>query len=199
MQHSDYRLPAEWEKQSGVMITWPHSNTDWADKMTAIESFFIELSNQILQYERLLIIANNEQHLLHIKSLLSNAQVNFDNLVVHIADSNDTWTRDYGPICLANNNSSKLLNFIFNGWGNKFDARLDNQINSQLLADEILTPTTFENFDFVLEGGSIDSDGNGCLLTTADCLLSPERNPNYNQEQINQFLMETFNLKKVHW
>jgi len=199
MTQKGFHLPGEWEKQSGVIITWPHSQSDWADSLPEIEALYINLSRAICQYEKLIIITYDHQLQQHIQSQLTFHEVNLDNVIFHIANTNDTWTRDYGPICLTQDSKVKLLDFRFNGWGEKYSSELDNKITLHLLLKQTIRAVESKRIDFVLEGGSIESDGNGTLLTTSSCLLSNKRNPSYTQEDIEQFLQTTLNLKQVLW
>jgi len=112
---------------------------------------------------------------------------------------NDTWTRDYGPITVRNNKQTVMLDFTFNGWGNKFDATLDNTVNNQLTEAGAWPPTAVCKIDYILEGGSIDSDGQGSLLTTSACLLHPHRNPGYSREQVESLLGKTLGCTRVLW
>jgi len=199
MTQRGFHLPAEWEKQSAILITWPHKKSDWADTLSEIESLYINLSRAICQYEKLIVISYNHPHQKHIQSLLTFNGVNLDNVIYHNAYTNDTWTRDYGPICLTEGDNVKLLDFQFNGWGGKYTSHLDNKVTSGLLIKQTIRSDKTSHIDFVLEGGSIDCDGNGTLLTTSSCLLSNSRNPKYSKEEINNFLQSTLSIKKVLW
>ena len=199
MTQKGFHLPGEWEKQSGVLITWPHNQSDWANSLSEIEVLYINLSRAICQYEKLIIITHNHQLQDHIQSLLTLHEVNLDNVIFHLANTNDTWSRDYGPICLTQDTKVKLLDFQFNGWGEKYSSELDNKITSDLLRKQTIHANKSERINFVLEGGSIDSDGNGTVLTTSSCLLSKSRNPTYSQEDIDKFLQTTLNIKQVLW
>jgi len=199
MAEKGFNLPGEWEKQSGVLITWPHKQSDWIESLSEIEAFYINLSKAICQYEKLVIITYDYQLKDHIQSLFEIHKVNLDNTIFHIAKTNDTWTRDYGPICLTQDSKSHLLDFKFNGWGEKYSSSLDNNITSDLLLKQTLQTYESKQIDFVLEGGSIESDGNGTLLTTSSCLLSNNRNPIYTQKDIDTFLQTTLGVKQVLW
>ncbi len=194
-----FTLPGEWENQSGVLITWPHTHSDWSGNLAAIETLYIQLSREICLREKLLIITYDLALKKHIESLLKHHQLNLSNLHFFIGKTNDTWTRDYGPICLTQDDQVQLLNFQFNGWGGKYNANLDNDITHQLLAEKKFRPNEITNHDFVLEGGSIESDGAGTVLTTSSCLLSKFRNRLYSKEQIHTTLQNTLSVKNVLW
>jgi len=199
MKKNSVRLPAEWESQSGILITWPHINSDWASILDEIEPVYIALSVAITRFQKLLIIAYDETHLNHINSLLNNAKVDTSKTIITIEKTNDTWTRDYGPITLRNNNKNIIANFTFNGWGKKFDAQLDNTLTAKLVEKKCLTSDSVNHFNFVLEGGSIESDGCGTLLTTSACLLTDTRNPEYDKDNIESFLKTALRIDKILW
>ena len=192
------KLPAEWEPQSGVLIAWPHQYSDWAESIDKIESIYLQLTKAITAQEKLLIIAYDEEHQNHILNLLKKNQLNSVNIIFSIIETNDTWTRDYGPITLDKNNDL-IIDFRFNGWGNKFDASLDNRVTKQLVQNEILKTQSITTAEFILEGGSIESDGQGTLLTTSDCLLTDTRNTLYSKEDISDIIKTTLGISKVLW
>ncbi len=187
------RLPAEWEPQSFVQFTFPHKQSDWAYMYQEVTSCFVSIIEATACFEPVLVVCHSVKE---VSEYFKNTS-KYPIQLVEIA-SNDTWARDHGAITILKNDKPVLLNFIFNGWGKKFEAGLDNLITTQL-AKEILKETKVQSMDFVLEGGAIESDGQGTLLTTSECLLSPFRNPHLNKAQINKFLIETFGLKKVLW
>lgn len=192
-------LPAEWAAQSGIMLTWPHGHGDWAWILDQVEPVFVEIAAAITRFEKLLICAYDLPHQQHIHHSLESAQVNLAEVRFAIQPSNDTWARDHGPITTLENGQPILLDFIFNGWGNKFDAALDNQINHALHTQQCFGQNPLEQIDFILEGGSIDSDGMGSLLTTEDCLLSTERNPGYSKQQIEAALCRWLGVQRILW
>ena len=194
-----FRLPAEWEKQSGVMLTWPHQHTDWADSLSSIEPFFIDLAKAICNYEKLLLITYDELHQTHVKSLLEANDIPLSSVVFSTVETNDTWTRDYGPIGLSNGEQIFLQDFRFNAWGNKFSIAKDNTVNKQLIAAQHLLCHQFQSHSLVLEGGSIDVDGKGTLLTTKQCLLNKNRNPDLSQAEIEEYLSSMLNIHQIHW
>ena len=188
-------LPAEWEPQSGIQLTWPHADTDWAYMLDEVEACFVQLAKEIAK-RQLLIIAT--PHPEEVQSLLV-GQVNMDQVRFFRCESNDTWARDHGAITLLSNQGPVLLDFKFNGWGLKFASDKDNLITRQLLEAGALKGRYENHLNFVLEGGSIESDGNGTLLTTSECLLSLNRNGEMDQAAIENYLKDTFHLKQVLW
>lgn len=194
-------LPAEWYPQSGVQLTWPHANTDWADILAEVDDCFIHIAYEILAHDERLLIVTPEPA--RIQSLL--AQRLPARLLSAIryfeCPTNDTWARDHAFLTLVTPDGPRLLDFQFNGWGKKFPADLDNQICRRLAATapSPIHGTYEPHLDFVLEGGSIESDGRGTLMTTSECLLSPHRNPSLNQQEIESRLLHYFHAQRVLW
>jgi len=187
-------LPAEWHPQSGVMLTWPHEYTDWAYMLDEVEACFINIATEILKRELLLVVCVDTER---IESLLGD----HPNLMIAEMPTNDTWARDHGAITVLTDGKPMLLDFKFNGWGLKFAADKDNLItqrlyNSGLFQEEV----AYSNcLNVALEGGSIESDGKGTILTTAECLLSPNRNGEWNQTDIESYFAEKFGATRVLW
>ena len=167
------RMPAEWERQSAVQLTWPHEDTDWCDMLPEITAVYEQMAHEISRHERL--------------------------IKVDFIPTNDTWARDHGFITVVEDGLLRLLDFKFNGWGEKFPAELDNQINRQLYEECILRGTYEPHLDFVLEGGSIESDGKGTIFTTSCCLLAPHRNQPLSQQEIEDKLKEWLGAERIVW
>jgi agmatine deiminase len=185
-------LPAEWEKQEFVQIVFPHENTDWNDYLEESILTFVNIVNTISKYEKCLIIAKN---LIYIKSLFKNKK----NITFVKIDSDDTWSRDFGGITINDNNSLVVLDFNFNAWGKKFPYKLDDQITKQLKFKGLLKNYKYRSISFVLEGGAIESNGKGIILTTKQCLMEKNRNPKLTQNTIENKLVEYLGAKKVLW
>lgn len=189
-------LPAEWVPQRGVQLTWPHAKTDWAYMLEEVQACFVNIAREIAQRELLLIVTPEPEQ---VKQQIS-GHVNLDNVRFMQCDTNDTWARDHGPITLIDATGRPLLlDFKFNGWGLKFAADKDNLITRHTLEAGLLRGTYVNRLNFVLEGGSIESDGRGTLLTTSECLLSLNRNGQMNRAEIETYLKEQFNLRQVLW
>ena len=168
-----WRLPAEWEPQWGVQLTWPHAGTDWAPMLEEITATYKEMAREIEKRENLLVVGE---------------------------PSNDTWARDHGFITLVDDQGhARLLDFKFNGWGEKFPAELDNAINRRLYDEGKLKGEYADCLDFVLEGGSIESDGKGTVFTTTGCLLAPHRNQPMTKEQIEERLKQELHAERILW
>lgn len=189
-------LPAEWHRQSAVMITWPHANSDWADILDEVTDCYISLSKEITKRQKLIIVCENKNEVLQH---FSDDEKN--NITTKQIDSNDTWARDHGPISLFIDNQPAIFDFGFNGWGLKFASNLDNQITTELFNKQLFNENVLyrNKQNFILEGGAIESDGEGTLLTTSQCLLAPNRNQPMTQNEIEDYLIKTFGLKRVLW
>ena len=209
MHHSilpcDFALPAEWEPQSAIMLTWPHGGTDWKPYLRQITNTYLQLADIITRYEDLLVVTpilESTQRMLAEK--LSEGQMNRVHL--YEMDTNDTWARDHGPISMVSRGRHNshvipihLLDFKFNGWGEKFAWKKDNAINLQLYYQGAFNAALENHQGFVLEGGSIESDGKGTLFTTSQCLLAPHRNQPLTRENIDSLLRNFFQIRNVVW
>lgn len=189
-------FPAEWHPQEAVMITWPHRDSDWAPMLEDVTRTFLAISKEILRREKLLALVPPD---LDITPLFTEEERM--NLITVEILSNDTWARDHGPITLFRDGSPVVTDFGFNGWGLKFAADRDNLINGQLFSKGIFHPSaTYQNrLNFILEGGSLESDGEGTLLTTSACLLAPNRNQPMTQQEIEEALKEMLGIARVLW
>ncbi|MCC5944464.1 MAG: agmatine deiminase family protein [Bernardetiaceae bacterium] len=188
------RFPAEWEPQSAVQLTLPHSATDWADMLSEVMPCFIDIINAISRFQKVLLVSNDKTQII---PLLEKPEA---IIWAEGIPSNDTWARDHAPLSIVvNQNNTVLLNFIFNGWGLKFAAFHDHLINEKLKAEGFFGKIPMQNMGFVFEGGAIESDGEGTLLTTAACLLSRNRNPHLNKTEIESFLLDTFGAERLLW
>lgn len=190
------RFPAEWEEQDGIIVGWPHEETDWKDSLQNVLPVFIEIIRQISQYEKVLLPVPNKPAILEI---LCAHQINLNQVYLYEIPTNDTWARDYGFITIYRNQKPVLLDFGFNGWGLKFAAHYDNQINRALVKNKEFQKVQLETQKIILEGGSIESDGNGTILTTTECLLSLNRNPHLTQQDIENELKQVFGAEKILW
>ncbi|BBN81528.1 agmatine deiminase [Pseudoalteromonas sp. A25] len=196
----NFRLLPEWAPQDAVMLTWPHQNTDWANILLDVEPVYVTLCQQISQLQSVVIIAHDESLKAHISRLLASADVNLEQIIFVVTPCNDTWARDHGPLTCANSQGQLAIkDFTFNGWGNKFDAALDNAINNELVKQTANPSNQYKALDFVLEGGGIEINEHGTLLTTSECLLNPNRNPNYDKQSIELLLKEELGARDFLW
>ena len=189
-------LPPEWAEQSGVMLTWPHEETDWAEMLEEVEVCFSAIAKAISDREKLLVVCKDSSRL---RQKLAGCRL--ENIVFAELPSNDTWARDHGAISVIIDGNPVLYDFGFNGWGLKFAANLDNQITSSLYKSNYFQKQVqYQNLQhLILEGGSIESDGAGTLLTTRECLLSVNRNGHLTEVQIEKQLTDLFGLQQVLW
>lgn len=190
-------LPPEWYPQECVQLTWPHADTDWAYILPEVTECYIAMAREISLREPLLIVtpeAESVRNLLKDKLPTSSlAQISFFE-----CPTNDTWARDHGFISLLDEEGERLLlDFRFNGWGQKFASNLDNQINKRLFDKGILRGGYKGHLGFVLEGGSIESDGRGTILTTSECLLAPNRNEPMSKTQIEKYLKTSLHVQRI--
>ncbi len=196
MTHSRFQLRAEWEAQSGVMLAWPHSSTDWSFCLETIWQTYVDLATAIAQTAKVLILCQDPLHQDQIVCSLPPSVLPRCRFA-HVP-YNDTWCRDYGPLTLARHQETRLIDFIFNGWGDKYDAQLDNMVNQQL-KDLGLLPTDMHSVDLELEGGSIETDGQGTLLTTEQCLLNANRNSRLSRQVLETRLKSCLGVDRILW
>ncbi|SNB46154.1 agmatine/peptidylarginine deiminase [Geobacter sp. DSM 9736] len=191
------RLPAEWEVQDGVLLAWPHEETDWAGILQEVEPVFVELVRQIALTEQVVLAVADKSY---VDRKLRKADVEMQNVRMYRVASNDTWSRDFGPITIRQGDGSlRLLDFGFNGWGLKFAACHDNLITKRLslLGAFGKVPVTVPGV--VLEGGSIESDGAGTILTTAQCLLNENRNPHMSRLDVEELFRRLLGAEQILW
>ena len=199
---NNYILPAEWYIQSCVQLTWPHEDTDWRDYLDDITETFVQIAKAVAHYEPLVIAAKYPER---VREVLAES-LNDDEMArvsIYECDNNDTWARDHAFITLVSTTdasaSCRLLDFRFNGWGEKFAADKDNRINRTLYDKGVFSGERVDYDDFVLEGGSIESDGRGTVLTTSVCLMAPHRNQPMTQAEVETVLKERLCARKIVW
>ena len=188
------RLPAEWEQQQMIQLALPKPHSDWRENYEEVIATYVELIAAIVRFQPVLLICEEVEAAQKIipKRL-------HQKIIWTAFPTNDTWCRDYGGITLIGEEQKTLLDCAFNGWGNKYPATLDNQVTALLYQRGFFPSYQYQKTGFVLEGGSIDSNGNGILLTTTHCLLHKERNPQLSQQEIERFLINQLAAKKVLW
>lgn len=196
---NNFRLPAEWEPQSGIQLTWPHANTDWKPYLEDITKVFVNMAKVITNEELLAVVTpETETVRKQLSKELTAAQLN--NVIFYDIDSNDTWARDHAPLTLVSDDKETcILDFKFNGWGDKFEWTKDNNITSQLNNKGAFNSGYECDTDFVLEGGSIESDGKGSVFTTTFCLMAEHRNQPLTREEIEERLLKSLHAKRIVW
>lgn len=188
-------MPAEWYPQSGIQLTWPHADTDWGYMLEEVEACYLNLARAIAERSLLLIVTPDAEA---VRSQIE-GKVNMANVRFFECDTNDTWARDHGAITMIRDGKPVVCDFKFNGWGLKFASNFDNLITGKLAEAGVFEAGYENRLNFVLEGGGIESDGEGTLMTTSECLLSKNRNGEWNQQQIEDYLKQAFNLQQVLW
>ncbi len=194
-----YSLPPEWAPQSGVMLTWPRSDGDWNPDYASVERCHTQLAKEISLREQVVITCMDDAHADKIRRMVREAGGKPERLHLFALPSNDAWARDHGPITVLKNGKLTLLDFVFNGWGSKYPHDFDDRITGELHARGAFGATPLESFKLVLEGGSIEVDGEGTLLTTASCLLNPNRNSLLKREHIEMELKRLLGVNRILW
>jgi len=192
-----FRLPAEWEAQAGVIIAWPHAGTDWAPRLAQIESAYVALATAIARFEPVLICVADAAVRARATGLLTAAGVDAARVRFVEAAYDDTWLRDSGPLTLSDGSGFELVDFRFTGWGGKFEGGRDDRLIEALLARGVFRSARHRRIDWALEGGAIESDGNGTLLTTWRCLH--QRHPQMSREEMDAQLLDAFGASRVLW
>lgn len=189
-------LPAEWYPQSAIQLTWPHEDTDWAPILDEVIPCFVSIAKEVVKHEKLLIVCVDEQA---VREQLG--EVDYSRVLFREMETNDTWARDHGGISVFDEGVPCVYDFVFNGWGMKFAANYDNLITRNLFAQSTFSDSVLPvNMQpFVLEGGSIESDGKGTLLTTVECLASVNRNEYLQKEELENYLKEVFGFERILW
>lgn len=197
MQQDSWRWPAEWESQAGVLIAWPHDHTDWADRLAEVETTYVALATAIARRETCIICVVDEALEKRVRSVLRDAHVDESRLKLVQVPYDDTWLRDSGPIVLCQDRRLKYADFRFTGWGGKFEASRDDALVGQLLAQGVFTAGEQAVHDFALEGGAIEGDGAGTVITTWRCLH--QRHPQLTRNDIEAYLRDALGAQRLLW
>lgn len=192
-----YSLAPEWERQDAVIVVWPHVNSDWSNNMVAIEHTYSQLCKVICKHQAIIIVAYDEIHKTHIKTILE-PQMSLTKVIFTIIKTNDTWVRDYGPIVVSSGNQKRILNFSFDAWGKKYAYDKDNAFNEHLIK-QLNTSIAYENIDFVLEAGNIEINSKGELLSSLTCFKRNSKSNYLNQAKIEEQLYSYFDIKHINW
>lgn len=192
-------FPPEWAEQSAVLLAWPYEQGDFSRWQDEVEATYDAIAAAVAARQILIIACHDTQHRRLIENRLFLAEANLTNVRLVEIPYNDVWVRDTAPLTVETAAGAKLLDFRFNGWGGKYEHGHDAKLARNLYNTGILCRVPMEAIDFVLEGGSLETDGAGTLLTTARCLLNPNRNPGRTQTQIEEQLKASFGLERVLW
>ncbi len=180
-------FPAEFEKQSFIQVIFPHKNSDWADYLEEAEKNFIDIINAIAAFQSCLVVCEDKAYV--AAKFEAHKNIHFVQV-----PTNDTWARDCSALSVYEEGEARLLDFTFTGWGGKFDARRDNEMSRKLAP---LYSCALQTIDFILEGGAIESNAKGTLLTTSQCVFNPNRNPHLTREQSIALFKEHFGVSRV--
>ena len=202
MTDSFVRFPAEWEPQAAVLIAWPNADTDWAERLADVEGTYIALAAAITRFQPLIICVADDDVEAYADARLRSNRIDMDRVRFVTVAYDDTWLRDSGPITLIERgaragNAFKLLDFRFTGWGGKFGASNDDRLIERLDQQKLFLDNSRQAIDFALEGGAIETDGDGTLLTTWKCLH--ERHPQASREQLTAKLAGWLHQDRVLW
>lgn len=192
-----FRFPAEWEPQSAVLIAWPHADTDWADRLAEVEETYVALVAAITRFQDAVICVADDDLQTYAEARLRSARVDMARVRFVSAEYDDTWLRDSGPITLRDGNRFKLLDFRFTGWGGKYEASRDDRLVGELSSLQLFHNYFVQTIDFALEGGGIETDGEGTLLTTWQCLH--ERHPDAARDELTRKLAGWLKQERVLW
>ena len=192
-----FRFPAEWEPQSAILIAWPHAGTDWAERLGEVEDTYVALVAAITRFQPVVICVADDDLQIYAEARLRSARVDMDKVRFVPAEYDDTWLRDSGPISLRDGDKFKLLDFRFTGWGGKYEASRDDRLVGELSGLNVFQNYFVQSIDFALEGGAIETDGQGSLLTTWHCLH--ERHPDASREELTEKLAGWLQQDRVLW
>lgn len=184
----------EWHPQWGVILAWPHGDTDWAPILEHAERTYTALAREILAREALLVLCRDEAHRVRILERLTDSGARIERLRFRILPYDDTWTRDYAPLAVREDGAIRMQDFRFNGWGGKYPAERDDAVSAALPWAVPLEPQSL-----ILEGGSVETDGAGTLLTTSACLLNPNRNPERDRHGLERELATALGIRDIIW
>jgi len=198
MTEPRWRLPAEWEPQAAVLIAWPHAGTDWAERLAEVETTYVALAAAVTRFQRLIVVAADAQLRAHAEALLRKAGVDLERIRFVELPYDDTWLRDSGPITLkADDGRFQLADFRFTGWGGKFGAEQDDALIAGLVDAGVFGQAAHRRIDWALEGGGIESDGAGTVLTTWKCLH--QRHPEQSREAMGAILKDSLHATRILW
>lgn len=181
------------------MLTWPHAATDWAAILEQAEQTYIEIGCQISLREKLLLVCQDQQHGKSVLDRLIENGADEDNLITAVAESDDTWARDHGPLSVISDGNLLIRDFQFNGWGDKYPAEQDNRITRTLNQAAVFGQTEVETVEFVLEGGAVETDGEGTFLGTRSSVLTETRNPGLSQSEVEALLTSKLGFDRFLW
>ncbi len=197
MTASEVRFPAEWEPQAAILIAWPHSGTDWAERLAEVEDTYLALVAAITRFQPVLVCVADDDLETYAEMRMRSNRIDMDRVRFATLPYDDTWLRDSGPITLRTGDGFLLLDFRFTGWGGKFGATDDDRLTERLVDQQCFVSNDRQTIDFALEGGAIETDGSGTLLTTWQCLH--ERHPDASRADLAEKLSGWLHQDRVLW
>ncbi len=196
---SRFRLAAEWAPQGAILMAWPQADSDWASLPGRAESTFTAIARAILPEQDLILCVRNNAQAIEIRNNLVSSS-DGGRLHTVVVPTNDTWARDFGPLTLTDGASHRLLDATFNGWGNKFPSARDNAVNRRLSEAGAFGAIALASDPVVVEGGALETDGQGTLLVNRPCVLNPNRgNPEATTDGMTQWFAERLGAERVLW
>lgn len=198
------RFPAEWEKQQGILLCFPHNDKDWPGKYGAIQWAFVEFIKKVTSHELVFLVVDSAQHLEKVKEMLEMATINLKKVTFIIQKTNRSWMRDSGPIIVKNGKNREALNFNFNGWAKYSNYKLDRKVPKAIseILELPLTQVLYNGKPVVLEGGALEVNGKGTLITSEECLLHPKvqvRNANFTKTDYEAIFKEYLGITNTIW
>mgnify|MGYP003640498629 FL=1 len=198
------RFPAEWEKQQGILLCFPHNGNDWPGKYGAIQWAFVEFIKKVATYEQVFLVVDSAKHQNNVMEMLEMATVNLKKVVFIIQKTNRSWMRDSGPIIIKNGKNREALNFNFNGWAKYSNYKLDRKVPKAIseVLEVPLTQVVYKGKPVVLEGGALEVNGKGTLITSEECLLHPKvqvRNANFTKTDYEAIFKEYLGITNTIW
>lgn len=197
MTRTTLRFPAEWEPQSAILLAWPHAGTDWAERLGEVEETYIAHVAAITRFQPVIVCVADDDVEAYARARLASNRIDMDRVHFVALPYNDTWLRDTGPITLGDADGFTLLDFRFTGWGGKFEASEDDLLVQRLQRLGVFLNSSVQSIDFALEGGAIETDGAGTVLTTWRCLS--ERHPDASRDELDARLRGWLHQDRVLW
>lgn len=191
------RYPAEWEKQDAILLAWPKPSAGWEHHYNRVQDDYATLVATILRYEPVILCIHPDDHRSDIENRIAAKRIPLYPLTIVELDGDDSWARDFGPISIETGSTPGLLDFQFNGWGKKYPSEKDNQVSPSLARTGLIQAP--ETLPLVMEGGSLESNGDGMLMTTSRCLLHKDRNPHYAKSDYEQYFLKHMGIQKTLW
>ena len=205
MSNLTRRLPAEWEKHQATLLAFPHDGKDWPGKYDAVKWAFVEIIRKVAPHETVLLVVKSREQRDRVAAMLKQAHADADHVRYIILNTNRSWMRDSGPVVVKRSDGKReALQFRFNGWAKYPNHRLDAKIPSATAAalDLPLTQVRYDGKPVVLEGGAIEVNGSGTLITTEECLLDADtqvRNPGFSKKDYEAVFNQVLGIRNVIW